>query len=237
MSGRIDLSASAPQTSITDDKFRAIAPERKPMTFVGVAALAFGIAALALAVYQPVLFPDPRGYLVSIVGVLAVALGLAALARARKARASRMPPIVAIALGVVGSAAMIASAIGFYPEPALELTSIQTVPSPTPVAPIVVELSPSGSTALHDERMALSQAAGTVGSLLDQTVDDGELCPADLLLNGGSVVTAAGTVALPTGAELYYSTSSDRRQCSFILLGLAGAVANYDSMSGTVTTN
>ena len=93
---------------------------------------------------------------------------------------------------------------------------------------------------IESERLALGQSLGTAVYVLEQTAAPVGSWPASLAVttDATTLMTPDGiTLApLPPGTQVVYSTSSDLQEFSLTLFGPLGAIASYESTTGTLSS-
>jgi hypothetical protein len=100
---------------------------------------------------------------------------------------------------------------------------------------------PEGTPALdplESERLDLAQSLGTATFVLRQTASPDGTWPASLVIttDGTTLMSPDGIVLapIPSGAEVLYSTSSDRTEYSLTMIGPFGVTATYVSSTGVI---
>lgn len=108
------------------------------------------------------------------------------------------------------------------------------IPTPGPTEP--PSLDP-----LEVERLALGQSVGTASFVLSQTASPDGTWPASLAVttDGSTLMSTDGIILapIPPGAQVLYSTSSDRRAYSLTLIGPSGVTATIESTISVVETS
>ncbi|MGR2752822.1 hypothetical protein [Agromyces arachidis] len=93
---------------------------------------------------------------------------------------------------------------------------------------------------LESERLELAQSLGTATFVLRQTVSPDGTWPAYLAIttDGTTLMSPDGIILapIPPGAEVLYSTSSDRTEYSLTMIGHSGVTATYVSSAGVIET-
>lgn len=199
----------------------------------GWLSLTLGTVAMILCLLQPGNTGSSKGYLVSTVGISAVAWGIHSLSLGRRGLSTaRVASWVGIVFGVIGTAVMVLSMIGFYLTPygptdtgALPLTSTATP-------------SPAVYSSLEEERLSLAHQLGTLAVAIQDWTPDG-LAPETV-----TVDPATGVVSTPDGqavarleldAVFTYEVSADRTRIWMTLTGSQfGFTMQCDSTVGDV---
>lgn len=114
-----------------------------------------------------------------------------------------------------------------------------TIASPVPATPTTPPPAPTSD--LEAERLELGQSLGTASFVLRQTAAEDGTWPASLAIttDGSTLMSPDGIILapIPAGAQVLYSTSSDRTEFSLTLIGPSGVSATYVSTSGVVETS
>lgn len=94
---------------------------------------------------------------------------------------------------------------------------------------------------LEAERLELGQSVGTAAFVLEQTASADGTWPASLAIttDGATLLSPGGIVLapIPAGAQVLYSTSSDRSEYSLTMIGPSGVTATVTSTTGVVETS
>ncbi|WP_144714276.1 hypothetical protein [Curtobacterium pusillum] len=224
-----------------------------------------GAGSVVFGVLEPQQEGVPSGFIVSTVGITAIALGVHTVKRARWGSATaRAFGRGGAILGGVGTAlmayALVAAALTAVDVslPALSLpiehrwsasgsvlssSGVAVAPEqapavPTPRAPTAATAPPVPTT-IEAERSAVVQSAGTLAFVMRQSFGSGPY-PSSLAVGMASperilLPDGTGLAAVPDGARILYSTSSDGSAWSITIIGARfGAVATYSSAVGTV---
>lgn len=185
------------------------------------------------------------------------------IANARYRRAGRSRPVLATT-GIVSGIATIAAmsyafiAIALAPtgaalpapahwvsaavdnEAGAEQASAQET-APNPGTSVPAPTASSSLDPLEAERLALGQSVGTASFVLRQTASPDGTWPASLAVttDGTTLMSPDGVILapIPPGAQVLYSTSSDRREYSLTLIGPSGVTATLVSTTGIVETS
>ena len=93
---------------------------------------------------------------------------------------------------------------------------------------------------LESERLELGQSLGTATFVLGRTASVDGTWPASLAIttDGTTLMSPDGIILapIPAGAQVLYSTSSDRTEYSLTLIGPSGVTATYVSSTGMIET-
>ena len=94
---------------------------------------------------------------------------------------------------------------------------------------------------LEAERLELGQSLGTATFVLQQTASADGTWPAALAIttDGTTLMSPNGIILapIPAGAQVLYSTSSDRAEYSLTLIGPSGVTATFVSTTGVIETS
>lgn len=129
------------------------------------------------------------------------------------------------------------------PAPSHWLSDTQngSTTQPAPPGAVPVDGAAESTGPVETERLALAQAVGTAVFVLEQTASADGPWPATLAIttDASALITPDGLslAPLPPGTQVMYSTSSDLREFSLTLVGSLGAVATYESTTGTLSTS
>lgn len=205
----------------------------RPRRGLGLLSFLLGAGATVMALAPTAVPAGYSGYLFSTIGVTAVLVGIAAMKR--RGRTSLLP-VLGILLGAFATIFMVSLMVQFHQSqlasPVVEMP-ITPVEISSPMLPAETEASVPA-----DERMQLAQVAGTISYLLSKNFETSGSYPTALqATSAGLVWTPAGSIQLPTGAALQYSPATTGSGYSLTVTGAGGAVANYDTATGVVTTN
>lgn len=225
-------------------------PRHPVRNWPGWLSLLLGLLAAGLALY---FFPSlglGQGYFASTVGLSAIGYGIFALALRRRGDATgRLAPTIGILLGALGTLVMGSSVVSYYVdggsieapstlqigdtrftlEPQAEVPPVMAPADRTP-APVAVT-SPS------EERLALSQALGTISFVLNQIAPAAKPESLTLSTPGGILSTPEGHALanLPAGTVVTYAPSADSSSYAITLWGAAfGTAVQFDSAVGQI---
>lgn len=230
-------------------------------------SLVVGVAALVIGLTAPLAPDPARVAWIAGFGAIAVWAGGMAIPRYRRAgRARSGLAITGIATGVATITAMayaftaitLASTDIALPAPAnwldatVELQPVGPDAAAIPSTPGSTASDPSGESAaapepaaptdpLEAERLELGQSLGTATFVLRQTAPAGGTWPAALAIttDGTTLMSPDGIILapIPAGAQVLYSTSSDRTAYSLTLIGPSGVTTTFDSTTGVIESS
>ena len=204
-----------------------LAGEPSPVVWI----VGFGSAAIWAGLMAEPRYRSVRGR-GSIVSKAGVGLGAATIAIAIYA-------FVAIVLASSGT--RIPAPSHWFSPDAAAAASVNSIPTFVSIDPPQTEAAEAPLTSpIESERLALGQSAGTAVYVLEQTAAPDGSWPASLAVttDAATLMTPDGiTLApLPPGTQVVYSTSSDLHEFSLTLFGPLGAIASYESTTGTLSS-
>jgi hypothetical protein len=230
-------------------------------------SLVVGVAALVIGLTAPLAPDPARVVWIARFGAMAVWAGGMAIPRYRRAGRGRSAlAITGIATGIASIAVMAyaftaialaptdialpapanwVSAAGESTRVAPDATDSLGAPGTTagePSGHAVVAPEASESTdPLEAERLELGQSLGTATFVLRQTASADGTWPAALAIttDGTTLMSPNGIILapIPAGAQVLYSTSSDRAEYSLTLIGPSGVTATFVSTTGVIETS
>lgn len=230
-------------------------------------SLVVGVAALVIGLTAPLAPDPARVAWIAGFGAIAVWAGGMAIPRYRRAgRARSGLAIAGIATGVATVAAMayaftaitLATTDIALPAPANWVSATFESPPVRPDAAATVSTpestasGPSGESAaapglagptdpLEAERLELGQSLGTATFVLRQTATADGIWPVALAIttDGTTLMSPDGIILapIPAGAQVLYSTYSDRTAYYLTLIGPSGVTATFDSTTGVIESS
>jgi len=219
---------------------------------LGWISLGFGLASLVLACFAPMAGAAAWTVGIAFFASFAIWCGFMAEPRYRSSLGrGGVVSKVGIGFGVAafGVAAYafvviaLASSGARLPAPAHWLSgspAMSTFPEPAQTGALPAEGIDEVTDPVEAERLTLGQAVSTAVFVLEQTRSTDGAWPASLAVttDSSTVISPDGVslAPLPAGAQVLYSTSSDRREFSLTLLGPLGAIATYESTTRALNT-
>lgn len=228
-------------------------------------SLIVGVAAFVIGLTAPLAVDPAR--VVWVAGFGAVAVWAGGMAIPRYQRAGRGRSVLAVTGVTVGIATIAAMGYAFaamalsatnvaLPAPANWVSTGTDAPNSGPlVEKLASEVEPAAEAPaaapaaeqptavdpIEAERLELAQSIGTATFVLRQIASPDGTWPASLAIttDGTTLMSPDGVMLapIPAGAQVLYSTSSDRREYSLTLIGPSGVSASVVSTAGIVETS